>query len=79
MGMNTCEIAAGSNFDYSSVSDADLITMQKIARSKSAVYLYDSRGQFLDALDRTGLYLINRELWRRGAVGGVTRKQGITR
>lgn len=55
-----------SGHDYSALPDDDLLTMQPIARSESAIYLYDGRGMFLDAMDRTGLYAINRELWQRG-------------
>jgi len=65
--MNTwARLTNRSSYNYRSLTDVDLLTMQPIARSESAIYLYDGRGMFLDALDRTGLNAINLELSRRG-------------
>lgn len=54
-----------SGYDYSRVPDADLLAMKEIARPEAAVFLYDTRGGFIQALDCTGLAAINRELWAR--------------
>lgn len=55
-----------STYDYSKVSDDDLLAMKGIARDYAAMFLTDGRGVFVEVLNRTGLYAINKELWKRG-------------
>jgi hypothetical protein len=63
---NWQRLADRSAFNYAQVPNSDLLSMKGIARTESAIFLYDGPGLFTQVLRKSGLGAINVELWRRG-------------
>ena len=55
-----------AGYGYSNLPDDDLLAMKKIARAESAMFLTEGSGTFVAMVNRSGLYAINLEVWKRG-------------